>query len=424
MTNINYYYPISYTLPDLSEEITLSKVLSEKISSKYKNLSIGDSILVLISYVQIITTEELACYFRFTTWQTFNAVLSRLKDQGKVLGVTLYPQREKKGDCVDGRSTTGYVLSKKGFEEVKKKYREDLGEYRRAGSSKYNLHNYSNGWNYVALLANPFLYQVGEFDSELLFAKGMTTSAFNVANNLRIDGRFVLGGDTVYLEQDMGNESIEYLRNKFNLYGYQYHNLQAGNSSVVLSIKKPYVALMEPGMLRAMKNMRFSVRGLIETVTCMEENKDKFDLDNVFYDDFYKLYESGEITSPHPELVKAVYEDIYRMKYGQNTGTDEDRLPLLVNKYTLRTHALKLKGYVSNIYFYEYNKIQEEFCIKKRNKLIENILSGGIGEDSKRPSKYDIDPYLSGFHVYVGATTLMDKSLYGYAHTYSVLPKQ
>ncbi len=407
-----YFQPIIY---QPSTGTTLKDVLERRFERNFINAKASDCFLILSTYCGLISPEEIVTYFRFVSYDQAVDNLYRLNSSGKMVRVTLYHQKTKTND---GRTSVVFGLSKSGYDYVKKMFRPELPGYRKM-SEKYACHDYGVSWNIMALIANSFLPTLGKVESELLFDNKGRRADRPVNDGLRIDSVVEVGGDTLYIEEDRGTEDNITLRDKFKVYGFQGYNLAKNNTLIVLSMKLPFKAPMSHNNIRHGKNVRYSVKHLEAVLKLAEQYPD---LAKQSYDDTYEfrfLHEAiatGAIpSSPLTELSEQLWQEVEPMgytKYNDATSTD----PYFFScTYYIKQHLDGIKKYTSPVYFYEYGKLQDEFCIRKRNALVENILAGGIYKKSEVDDiAPDISFYLDGFRLFMGPTYMIDR-VYFYA---------
>lgn len=399
--NEKYYKPITY-----SQGATLKEVLQGHLEKEFKGVKNSDCLLILSALCGLISPEEVSTLFPFVSYNYAFKQLASLTSEGKMVRVTLY---HKNKEVFDGRTSVLFSLSKDGFKYVKEKYLPNLRNYKKP-SDKYACHDYGMSWNFMAMIACPYVPSIRGLYSELLFDDGKAVTRVS-DDSLRIDGTALVDGDTVYIEEDRDTESIGVLRDKFKIYGYQGFNLAKNNSFVVLSIKEPFVNPMDPNYIRHGKNVRFSVKHLKAAVELFKIHPEIKRKGVLQFDDLYKKIAAGEI--PHSsltELVEELYRDCDDVGYTQFEDTTEERPGLLSFDGLIEDHLKELKGYRSSIYCYEYAKHQEEFCTKKRNALLEAILADGVHSSSTRDNVApDIQYYLYGFRLFIGPTYMIDK---------------
>lgn len=320
--------------------------------------------------------------------------------------VTLYHSGK---DCCDGRVSNVFGLSKQGFDYVKKNYLPELGKYKKP-SDKYACHDYGSSWNFMALIANPFLPTIRGMYSELLFDDGKMVSRVT-DDNLRIDGTAFVGGDTVYIEEDRDTEPINVLRDKFKIYGFQGFNLAKNKAFVVLSMKKPFVALIDPNLIRHGANIRYSVKHLQAAGELFREYPMCKKGPEYLLKDLCEGIAAGAVPhSSSTELVEALYKDCTEAGFTEYSKISVDRSGLLATDFFIEEHLKELSSYHSSLYSYEYGRLQERFSDKKRNELLKLILADADFSSGRFVNNApDIQYYLYGFRLFMGPTYMIDK---------------
>ena len=414
MINTTYYYPILYK-PSPKE--TFKQALEKRLNREFAGASVSDCVLILTSYTFYLSPEEVLTFYPFFSYHTLYKSLSLLAKKKLLIGDTLYHGPKAAGD---GRTKTVYSLTKSGFAYVKEKYRPELTDnmYRKY-SKRFGVHDYSLGWNFFSMISNPLLPPVSHTHSELVFGEN-GKKVLIAQNDLRIDGKIQICGDTVYVEQDMCKETNEYLRNKFNRYGFNSLNLSSKDSCILLSIKKPFVSLTDNADIKHGKNVRFSEKYLSSVQKLMRENSGI--LKGNLFSDLHSRIVDGTI--PHSsltELAEALWAECEHMYYcDANDTSEKPDIKLTTGKY-IEYHMNRLATFRDNMYFYEYNKVQEDAYIRKRNALVDNILSSGLYSKSQSTDTlpYDTRQYLYGYNLFIGPTSMIDKVCFFilYKHT-------
>ncbi len=398
--NYKYFQPITYANKPLKD------VLEARFGKDFEGAKLPDCILLLSSFCGLVSAEELSTFFWYPSFLNFKHRLSDLASEGMMVRVTLYHQGK---ETVDGRSSLLYGLSKKGYKYIKDRFRPEMGNYKQP-SQQYACHDYGTSWSIMSLIANPYTNVVGRIDSELLFDKGKLTD--RVRNDaLRIDSVMDVGGDTVYLEEDRDTETIPKLRDKFFVYGIQgYSGIARDDSLVILSFKKPFVSLTSRSSVKSGKSLRYSVKHLEAAVELMKQHGELKDKDGVVkFNALHDEVAAGLIPSyPLTELSEALYAEVYSLGYTDFYKPEG----FFSYEGSVADHLADLKGrlYKNYLYFYEYGKLQEEFCTKKRNALIEAILSDGLDKPFTLLPR-DIQQYMMGFRLFCGST-------FNIGHTY------
>ncbi len=407
MKTQNFYYPISY------KKIPFRDALSRRLNNDLTKVKVADCLLILMSYTFFLSSEEVVMFFDFPL-NSLRVTLHGLVESKLILGDTLTNSSHK--TRYDSRTSKIYYLTKKGFKYVREHYRPELedSDYHTL-SKRYMCHDYSIGWNFLSLIANPYLPSVSSTYMEVMFDRGRQTRVFK-KDNLRIDGMTDICGDTVYIEQDMISEHDDFLREKFNRYGYHSFNLNTNNACVVLSIKEPYVAPMDPNDIKHGKAFRYSVKHLNSMLKVCKDYNQFYKDDYERTEDIYNAIVDGRIpSSVHTEKFLQVWNECEPLGYVRSYNIPRENLAgaFLSQEYKLEEHIESLGTYDNLMYFCEYGKRQEEVFVKKRNSLIQNILAGGLYAKSERePLPYDTDQYLSGFHLLMGATYMIDKTMF------------
>lgn len=403
-----YYQTITHNKTSLRE------ILEERFERKFDGASIPDCILILSALCGLISPEELNTFFPFLTYDTLRKHFNNLVRSHLMTQLNLY---HKKKQTADGRSSVLYHLTPKGVSYVKKKYLPKQPPYKKP-SEKYAYHDYGSSWNFMALIANPFLPTIRGIYSELLYNDGRISSNVRT-DGLRIDGTAYVGDSTMYIEEDRDTESIKVLRQKFKIYGFQGFNLAKNNSFVVLSMKKPFVSLIEPMAIRHGKNIRYSVKHLQATVELFKEHPEFKKGPDYLFHDLHEAIVAGKIPhSSSTELAEALYKECEEIGFTDCSFT-VDRPGALSIDVLIEEHLNELKGFWSSVYSFEYGRLQEKFSDKKRHELLQLILKDsdfGTGRFIDAP---DILYYLSGFRLFMGPTYMIDKVYFFafYEHT-------
>lgn len=401
MKSKTLYQPLSFQIENFRDD--LERLLNERLRLK-KQLNhepAGTLALLLLLYAPVLSVEEL-CYFFGLGYTVSLNLLDDLRRNGYVTGVTLYPHSKKilsVADTYDSRTAAGVVITKKGFKKVKDF--TFFNDYYSFNSDKYYMHAYSNGFNFLSFLTNPFLGRIDSYENEVGATFGRRIAGDG--RSLYIDSVVRMGSDTLYLEQDMGNEKKKgELRSKILKYGLHsgYLTRGSGREAVVLSFRKGFVSIAP--VKNSKKNMRYNVKAIRRVLECYE---DVSDLMAPPYGSIEQLYDkilSGEVSHVYGKDVVAVWEDL-----------KAHDLDYVVNSVLhLRVLAAGLESYTSDIYFNEFNSIQEAFAMKWRNRLIEELLADGVGEKGGSRLSDDIQAFvLDCFHMYAVPTQMMSQYL-------------
>lgn len=409
MKNTEKFQPLSCELTDVVTDIRTLLARKLPLAKQLNDEPLTLLILLMMAYAPIVSEEELVFFFK-TPSHEFRRALSQLDKTGKAAGVTLYPQAKKKylslQGKVDSRTTSAYQLTKAGFKSVCDYFGCSSQAYTPDTSTSYNMHTYSNGFNFFAFLTNPFTGKLPSYETEVnqAFGKKFLTND----RGLCIDDIAKLSGATLYLEQDMGTENIPKLREKMHKYGlHSDYLITSSTESVVLSFRKGYQCIAPVG--RAKGNERYSLSALRHTIEAFEHPM-SFDTMEMILEDMnsHKLetlikgLDRDIIVTDHAQSIYDLYSDIKKHDLLENLDTYEK----------LKEHCTQYGLLRSPCYFAEFNNIQYRFMLNRRNGLIKDMTESSddfrlIGKDYGR-TNHDITSYvISGMHVHTVPTVML-----------------
>lgn len=387
--------PLSYEAINFQKDI--EKLLNNKLALKIQlnNEPAYIPLLILLLFAPVISFEEILYYIRADISDVKN-MFESARIMGYTKSVHLYPESKKKytvEDPYDSRTLTGVILTKKGFTRVKEyTYKDDYYTFK---SDKYYMHAYSNGFNFLAILTNPFLDRIDSYENEVGATFGRRIAGDG--RSLYIDSMARVGSDTLYLEQEMGTSRKEgELRIKLQKYGYHegYLTKGDGRQAVVLSFRKGFVSIAPAKNSR--KNIRYNPSVLNRIIDFIHEKSyDLYFPETIEQLAEYAAHENKWITCARDVL--NLWQDIQAHDLTHELSSWLD-LSVLVSE---------LESYSSDLYIQEFNSIQEDFAIKWRNRLIEELLESGIGTYG-RHLDLDIQAFvLGGLHMYVVPTQMI-----------------
>lgn len=396
----DFYQPLSYPASDFRD--SLIALINRRLSLK-KQLNTEPPyvlILLLLLYAPVLSFEELLYFFE-TDGSRLQKLLESMTLREVVVGVTLYPHSKAKAsvsDMNDSRTIKGYVLTRKGYDKVKDY--TDL-PYTSFKSDKYYMHAYSNGFNFLSFLTNPFCERIESYANEVGATFGRRIAGDG--RSLYIDSVARVDGATLYVEQDMGNERKSgELRGKLLKYGLHAGYLAdgSGQQAVVISFRKGFVNISPVKNIKS--NFRYNTRYMQYAISTYEENKGLLPAP----------YESGslgllvekirndEISTVYDKEILCMYEDIRKHELPISSMDDLKKL------------CTGFQSYACDIYFNEYNSIQEAFAVKWRNRLIKDLLADGVSSLVGSRLMDDMQAFLLNcFHMYTVPTQMMSQCL-------------
>lgn len=410
MKIIEKYQPIAYPLNDITPDLRSLIASRLLLTKQLTNEQLPTLLLILMLFVPILSEEEL-CYFFSgdSAYANFHRAFDLNRQSGLVEGVALYPQvknRKTQSDTADSRTMRAYLITRKGFYAVCEYVGLSHEDYHPIKTSRYNIHTYSNGFNFFAFLTNPFTKKLLSYETEVnqAFGKKFLTND----RGLCIDDIAKLSGATLYLEQDMGTENIPKLREKMHKYGlHSDYLITSSTESVVLSFRKGYQCIAPVG--RAKGNKRYSLSALRHTIEAFEHPMSFDAMEMILEDmDSHKLetlikgLDRDIIVTDHAQSIYDLYSDIKKHDLLNNLDTYEK----------LKEHYTQYELLRSPCYFAEFNNIQYRFMLNRRNGLIKDMIDSSdgfklIGKDYGR-TNHDVTSYvLKSLHVYTVPTIML-----------------
>lgn len=399
------FQPFSCELSELKTLLARKLPLVKKLN----NEPFTTLLLIMMAYAPIVSEEELASFFQ-SQGHEFRRALAQCQKTGKVVGVTLYPQAKKKyislQGKVDGRTITAYQLTKNGFKSVCDYLGYSSQAYTPDTSTTYNMHTYSNGYNFFAFLTNPLLGSLDSYESEV----NATFGAKYLKNDrgLCIDDIAKVSGATLYLEQDMGTESTSQLRRKMQKYGlHSDYLITSSTESVILSFRKGYQCITP--IHRTKGNERYSPAAMRYTLEAFEHPTNISGMNTIL---------DGKDVTKLETLIEALDKDLIITNHAQaiyDLHSDIKKHDLMgdIGTYAkLKEHYTQYDSFISPYYFNEFNDIQYRFMLNRRNALIKDMISSSdyfrlIGKDYGRDN-HDITAYVLGcMHVYTVPTHML-----------------
>ncbi len=338
--------PIRFPIGNLKEG--LPQMFTQKLpsmSAQFTNATLTVQILFLVLFARIITREELLYYFNPNNPKALIAVIDRLTRSNHLMSVPL----GEGPACIDSRSRSGLCLSANGHKLVCHAFNLSI-KYKPIDTPKYNLHTYSLGMNFLSILTNPFIPR----------AKNISLD-YELDNvDRRADAMYTINGKNIYVEQDMLNESTKVLLNKLEDYenGIGYNG---SNITVLLSFRTPRIQIAPIGAQR--KNPRYNQR-LLSIADEWANSTDAMLCGDL---SLAGAVEEARVHGlPNRDLYALLMKDL----------VDHDMSILSENPYLLHKHISDLSNYCgSDFYHMEFNTIQEEQMAKRKNALIDYIIS-------------------------------------------------
>lgn len=388
------FQPIKYTLNQEKED--LKKILSEKLPLvvPLNSEPLTTILLILMIYVPIISEEEFFYFFVVKSTSTIHRAFDLLRDSGMIDSVYLYGNNKTtlhNSSYTDSRTSKVFLLTRKGYGKVCHYVGQDKKQYKAFKSDKYYMHAYSTGWNILTVLTNPFIPRLLNYESE--YKLGL-----NNVKDIYCDGMIELSGATLYLEQDVGTEKIDELRDKLIRYGLKSYSMDRNHDYVVLTVRRRYVTISPIG--RQKGNARYSKKILENVLDYMEYYRSVLNPPS--------LSSLIDLLSNSPLLDSKSAESDFNDFAILKQELVDNNLEFLDTYGSIRDHLNSFKRYDNNIYNDELNHIQWDYFVKFRNALIDDIrYDGHIGENAQ-PMNEDMQAFVMfGFHFFCAPTTIM-----------------
>lgn len=362
------------------------------VASKGRSGSVYKALLIIMTHCPVISREVISCYFPEST-QSVRQQLIFLEKKGFV---KKRPVKKGGKTVYDGRTKSLYVLTKKGYDEV-----IDLlinpPIYYQIKTDKYLMHYYASAHVFLSMLKRGVLLTGYHLEKQL----GRFAKAGVQESDLYCDVACYTRTESLFFEQDMGNETISQLIDKFERYNKH-------SESLLEDGRKPYIVMLfkEP-----YKDLRNSPCFNVKTI-----------------------YEIAEVLTVEPSLI-SYYERLLNnenrtelmSKHFITIGDLFSKFPYLkTNKIDLKEYAEGIENFMGKEYYKAFNNYQMRFTYKKRQALLKEYYRNYMTyfDDTETEPLYDsFKFFLENRQCYLWPSTDCSRFLeFFYEHDYKIEP--
>ena len=350
-----------------------------------EHTQIRNNILTALFYCSYLTAADLSYYLGMPekSFKSLHKQLNDLEQAGLIKKASLKTK--------DAFSRVLYYPTESGFSMAAANIGIPyLFTYKRRGKQITTMHDYSIGLNALQLIlyGSPFIW-----DKEVSYSASY--SGMKKTGSLCIDAvcDFKDSPYRLYIEEDLGNESVGILLGKLEKY-YQFDLLRdAKTEAVIYSFRQPYITCDSPQILAYSAKLVERVKEWL-TKENKSLNEARMSLQEQKTAEIKELYETMESLAYVLELDK------------DKRDINADFLELYLKDLT----ELKLDHRVR-----DYNMIQEGFTKKRFQSLI-GLLARNYYANPISMSSY-ISDLMKGFPVYCVSTTLLSNEIPYYFYT-------